>query len=102
MQTFLFIMIKFFRTESCPSCRDIENALKELCLAHEVVVVKAEDDIPASVAPDTRLPFLIDGDKLIQGSNNIIAHLSELEEFKSQWYKFQSDACYYDEEGNIE
>lgn len=25
----------------------------------------------------------------------------KLEEFKEQWYKFQSDACYCDEEGNI-
>jgi hypothetical protein len=95
-------MIKLFRTESCLGCQHIENALKELCLAHEVVVVKEKDDIPSSVASNTKLPFLIDGDRLIQGSNNIFVHLSELEEFKSRWYKFQSDACYCDEEGNIE
>ena len=95
-------MIRFFRTENCPGCQDIENTLKELCMAHEVVIVKEKKDIPPFVPSDTKLPFLTDEERLIQGSNNIIDHLSELEEFKSKWYKFQSDACYCDDAGNIE
>jgi hypothetical protein len=44
-----------------------------------------------------RSPLLIDEGKIIQGSKNIINHLNELEEFKNQWYKFQSDVCYCEE-----
>jgi len=95
-------MIKFFRTENCPGCQDIEDTLRQLCLACEVVIVKEKGDVPPSVPAGTKLPFLIDEGRLIQGSHNIINHLSELEEFKSQWYKFQSDACYCDDAGNVE
>lgn len=90
-------MIQFFRRHDCPGCRDIEDALKELFIAHEVTVIKAQSDLPTSVSADTKLPFLKDEDKLIQGHKNIVNYLSELEEFKKQWYKFQSDACYCDE-----
>jgi glutaredoxin len=95
-------MMKFFRTENCPGCQDIEDQLNELCLACEVIIVKEKNDIPPYVRSGTKLPFLIDDDVLIQGYKNIIEHLNELEEFKSQWYKFQSDACYCDDAGNIE
>ena len=95
-------MIKFFRTDNCPGCQDIEDALNELCLACEVIVVKGRDDIPLSVPVSTKLPFLVDENVLIQGYKKIIEHLEGLEEFKSQWYKFQSDACYCDDAGDIE
>jgi arsenate reductase-like glutaredoxin family protein len=95
-------MMKFFRTENCPGCQDIENILKQLSLACEVIIVKEKNDIPASLPSDIKLPFLIDEGRLIQGINDIVSHLNELEEFKSQWYKFQSDACYCDDAGNIE
>ena len=95
-------MIKFFRTDNCPGCQDIEDALKELCLACEVIIVKGKNNIPSYVDPDTKLPFLIDDSEIIQGYKNIIEHMEELEEFKSQWYKFQSDACYCDDAGDIE
>jgi hypothetical protein len=39
---------------------------------------------------------------MIQGSDAIIKHLEELEKFKELWDKFQSYACYCDEEGNVE
>jgi hypothetical protein len=44
---------------------------------------------------------LRDGDEVFEGSKAVADHLEEMKEFKRQWYKFQSDACYCDEEGNI-
>jgi hypothetical protein len=76
--------------------------LKELCLACEIIIVKEKSDISSSVPSDAKLPFLIDDNILIQGYINIFDCRSELEEFKSQWYKFQSDACYSSNAGNKE
>jgi hypothetical protein len=45
-----------------------------------------------------RLPAMDDEGKLYQGIDAIMKHLEELEAFKEQWYKFQSDACYCDED----
>ena len=45
-----------------------------------------------------RAPVLIDGQKIIQGSRNIAGYLEKLEGFKVLWEKFQSDACYCDED----
>jgi len=96
----LVIMLKFYKTEGCTGCQDIEDALKELCIEHQVTVVKETNDIPSFIPSGTRLPFLVDEGLLLEGTDDIIDHLSELEEFKDQWYKFQSDACYCDEEGD--
>jgi hypothetical protein len=43
----------------------------------------------------------MDDKEIIQGKDKILAHLEDLEGFKEQWYKFQSDACYCVEEGNV-
>jgi hypothetical protein len=51
---------------------------------------------------NTRLPVMADGDEIIQGLDRIFHHLEELENFKAERDKFQSDACYCDDEGNIE
>jgi len=35
----------------------------------------------------------VDGEKVVQGSDLIVARLEEIEKFKELWDKFQSDAC---------
>jgi hypothetical protein len=45
---------------------------------------------------------LVNGGNTFQGHKGIIAHLQELDGFMDLWYKFQSDACYCDESGQIE
>jgi hypothetical protein len=95
-------MIKFFRTSKCKGCAAIQDALEDLSIAHETVVLKSPDELPPELAGIGSLPILVDGQDVIDGSENIVAHLEELEQFKELWYKFQSDACYCDEQGNIE
>lgn len=95
-------MITFIRTKDCPRCSDIQEALEEMVLAHEVVVLadKYEDHevLPEGAKP----PVLIDGGKIVQGSEAILDHLEKLETFKEWWEKFQSDACYCDEQESID
>ena len=93
-------MITLYRTKDCPACTGIEETLRELSLAHEVVVVSGERD---DRLPDqSRPPVLMDEGQVAQGSQAILAHLEELEGFKAQWERFQSDACYCDDQGNVE
>ena len=89
-------MIIFYRNSNCTSCESLEETLKELCIAHKVVVVDEnnKDKLPVG----KRTPVLIDGRKAIQGNRNIAKYLEKLEGFKALWEKFQSDACYCDED----
>ena len=89
--------MKFFRTENCAGCDTIQEVLEDMCIAHEVIIVdekeKSSKSLPNAIDP----PVLADNGKIVQGAENIIDYLDELEEFKELWYKFQSDACYCDE-----
>jgi len=40
----------------------------------------------------------VDEEKVVQGSDPIVARLEEIEKFKELWDKFQNDACSCDEE----
>lgn len=95
-------MIVFYRAKNCPACGATEEVLKELCISHKVVIVENKQQLPQALASNVKLPILVDEEKIIQGSKNIINYLSDLEKFKEQWYKFQSDTCYCDETGSIE
>jgi hypothetical protein len=76
--------------------------MEDLSLAHKVVMVKDRAELPVEISKDSRLPVMVDGNEIIQGHDQILHHLEELENFKAEWDKFQSDACYCDDEGNIE
>ena len=94
-------MIEFYRTKECPGCRQIEETLEGLRFGHKVHEVESTDDIERELPDGSRLPILIDEGKVYSGRENIVRHLEEVEAFKAEWYKFQSDACYCDDEGNV-
>jgi glutathione S-transferase len=93
-------MITFYRNKNCRGCSDIQDVLEELAIAYKAVKVEDNDD--QRLPEGKNLPVLVDEGKVIQGSDAIIEHLEELEEFQRLWGKYQSDACYCDEEGNVE
>jgi hypothetical protein len=57
-------------------------------------VEESRDEVPSV----TTLPALVDEEKVVQGSDPIVARLEEIEKFKELWDKFQSDTCSCDEE----
>ena len=95
-------MITFYRTKDCPGCSAIQDALREMVLAHDVVLVEKGTDRWLRLPEGTRPPVLVDDKETAQGSENIIRHLEKLKKLKALWEKFQSDACYCDEEENVE
>lgn len=95
-------MITLYRLSGCPRCTAIEEVLREMAVAHSVVEVDSVAQLPNDLRETHAPPILVDGDEVIQGSQAILIHLEELAHFKELWYKFQSDACYCDEQGHIE
>ena len=74
----------------------------KLCMPFDVAVIENRD-VPANEFPvNAQLPLLKDEEKVFEGTENIIDHLTDLGKFQEQWYKYQSDVCYCDENGNAE
>ncbi len=92
-------MITFYRTEECPHCAAIQEVLEGLALAHTVVVVEELED--PELPHDSQLPALEDDGQMIRGREAVLKHLEGLSEFKAEWEKFQTDACYCDDEGDV-
>jgi glutathione S-transferase len=90
-------MIKLYRPVHSPVADDIEAALKELVLAHKVIVVEP-DQRPPVIPADTSLPILEDEGQRLSEPAAIAQHLKTLEEIVTQWRKYQGDSCYSDEE----
>lgn len=91
-------MIKLYRPSDCPACADIEAALQELVVAHQIITV--EEDRPQNeFGPEIALPAIHDNGQIISGPAAISAYLKELEKFVADWQRFQSDSCYIDGNG---
>lgn len=93
-------MIELYHTPNCPSGREIEAALQELVVAHRVISVEPGRQ-PEALPPDTPLPALKENGQLISGQDAIQAHLEELARLVADWRRFQTDACYIDNEGEV-
>ena len=92
-------MIEFYRPVNCPACADIEATLQELVVAHKVIVIEA--DQPKPELGDISLPAFKENGHVISGQEAIRTYLQELEGFVTTWRRFQSDACYFDEDGEL-
>ncbi len=95
-------MITFYRTRNCKACANIQDVLEDMCISHKTIVLASASELPDELDAGGPPPVLVDEHEVVQGRDNILAHLEKLEEFMELWYKFQSDACYCDENGNVE
>ena len=95
-------MITFLRTVGCTGCEASEEVVEELCIAHKVVTTGQDAKSCTLLSDGAEPPMLVDGDRTFQGHKDVIAHLQKLEGFRDLWYRFQSDACYCNESGQIE
>ncbi len=88
-------MIVFYRPPESTLSDDIEETLRDLALAHRVVVVE-NGNRPAELPPDTALPALQEGRELHTGEEAVKAYVDDLEQEVLYGRQFQSDACYLD------
>ena len=75
----------------------IQETLDEMAIACRSVALDDRHELPEDLR-GRKLPLLVDQDRVFQGGEAIIGHLSELEKFKKQWYKYQSDVCYCEDD----
>lgn len=76
-------MIELYRRADCPQCADIEAELRELVVAHKVIIIEERDMDPALMSSRAYivLPALKDNGNLIEGVEAIRIYLQELDEF---------------------
>lgn len=87
-------MIKLYCRRDCPRCNAIAEGLRELAVRFDLVQVPPGEPPPAEPGEKGQLPVLTDEDGTFRGPQAVIDHLSELEDLKEDWYRFQSDVCY--------
>ncbi len=87
-------MITLYRVDQCDACDEVQETLRELVVAHQVVDVEKER--PTALA-NKELPVIADGAKLVSGEPALHDYLAELTRELEQWRKFQSDVCYVDD-----
>ena len=93
-------MIEFYRPAHCPDCYKIEEALKELVVAHKIITLEP-GQTAADLTPHTPLPAIKDEGQVITGRAAIDAYLTDLEKVVADWRRFQGDACYIDDNGDV-
>ena len=93
-------MIEFYRPADCRECEALEEALKEMVIAHKVIVVEPGQP-PKGLPAGTLLPVLVDNGQVVTGRTALAEHLQKLEKVVADWRRFQSDACYLDDDGEV-
>ncbi len=88
-------MIKLYRKTPCALTDRIEQKLKQLVVAHQIIDVTDEpiEGLPA----DIEFPVLKEGNQIVHGDTAIDAYLVNLESVMRDWQKYQSDSCYSDD-----
>jgi glutaredoxin len=97
-------MITLYRVANCKACDEVQETLRDLVVAHQVVDVQQDgtQQRPTTLAAalvGKELPVIADGDKLVSGEEALRDYLAELAREIEQWRKFQVDACYIDDQG---
>jgi hypothetical protein len=82
-------------TEDCRTCLMIRELIENTAIAHATVVVP-EQERSGRLPEGTELPVLVDDEKVVQGSDDVLAYIDHLRAFKEDWLKYQSDVCYAD------
>jgi len=83
-------MIKLYRAEKCPDCDRLEEALKELAIAHKVVFADKEAGAESNRG---NVPALVDGDDRVAGHTAVFRYIDRMKMSLALWDQFQVDTC---------
>lgn len=93
-------MIEVFREEKSEMADWIEGELKAMVVGYKRILIDAGSAL-TEFGKELPLPFIRDNGNFITGREAIINYLRELDIFVEAWRRYQSDACYIDEDGEI-
>jgi len=91
-------MITLYRRPDDPWADEIQDALDEMVIAYETETVEDDRALPDDI-PD--LPALRDDDEVVTGEAALRDRLDHLRDLMADWDRFQSDACYIEDDGSI-
>lgn len=91
-------MITLYRRPDDAWADEIQEALDDMVIAYETEPV-AEGSAPPDDIPD--LPALRDEGEIVTGEDALRDHLDHLRTLMADWDRFQSDACYVEDDGSI-
>jgi len=91
-------MITLYRRPDSAPADEIQEALDEMVIAYETEVVAHNAALPADVPS---LPALRDDEQVVTEPEALNDHIEKLQELMRDWNRFQSDACYIEEDGSI-
>lgn len=91
-------MIILYRRPDDAWADEIQEDLDEMVIAYDTETVEDETSLPGDVDD---LPALRDEEKVVTGETALREHLDHLRDLMEDWDRFQSDACYVEEDGSI-
>ncbi|MCS4038972.1 glutathione S-transferase N-terminal domain-containing protein [Salinibacter ruber] len=91
-------MVTLYRQPGDPWADEIEEALREMVIAHEVEHVEDADALPGIIS---ELPALHDDGEVVTGASALRSYLQTLRALMADWNRFRSDACYVEDDGSI-
>lgn len=91
-------MVTLYRRPDDPQADDIQDTLDDMVIAYETNIVDTPHGLPDDVAS---LPALRDDEDVITGEEALRDRLDRLRELMEDWNRFQSDACYIEDDGTI-
>jgi hypothetical protein len=89
-------MIKLYRAENSPQADMIEAEFRDIVLGYDRVVV--DEKKAAQLFDDATLPVITNNERVVSG-DGIPSYIKELKQLMREWQRFQSDACYVDDDG---
>ena len=89
-------MIKLYREENSPQADMIEAEFRDIVLGYDCVVV--DEKKAAQLFDDAPLPVITNNERVVSG-DGIPGYIKELKQLMREWQRFQSDACYVDDDG---
>jgi hypothetical protein len=93
-------MIELFLTPGDSEAAWIEAGFKEMVLGYRRVELLPEQ-VEAVLGKPLSLPVVRHDERLICGREDLLAYLQELERLAEDWRRFQTDACYIDDDGEV-
>jgi hypothetical protein len=91
-------MIILYRRPDDEWADEIQEALNDMVIAYETEMIEDNQSLPKDVP---HLPALRDDGEVVTGKAALRDHLDDLRALMADWDRFQSDACYVEEDGSI-
>lgn len=95
-------MITLYRQPESLLGDEVQEALEEIVIRHDVVTVSSLGELPKiDSATVQELPALIDDGAVYTGREALERRVEKLRRLMGDWDRFQSDTCEIDDEGRI-